>query len=428
MKNYASGAARLNPIFTARGNIGRTDKIIIGITILAVLYNAFLAILNAHLANITFGLVAATEIFILSLCLGILVRAGVEVSSRNIVYFLCVFIMLAVILSLINQRVFVDSLRNMMVIAIFICLGRSINHYVLVRVFFLLSAIVLIFLIMELASIKIYAELFKPALYFGSTRGVADFDLDDSGIFRNALGFEGRFSFGLFSGPRTSSVFLEQVSLANYAAVVCLFLLSLWPSLKPKDRILNTVTVLLIILSNNTRTTSILLLLSIVGYFLYPRMPRYANALIAPVIIILGVTIYNLYPGAGGDDFIGRISHTGEILSSMNLPEYFGMRIDRLGSLMDSGYPYVICSSTVFGFIAYWLFVSFVMPQKTCAEKRCAYGLSVYIFVNLLIGGTAIFSIKVAAPLWLLIGYMSRKNRHLEGIGEGALGKRHRRL
>ena len=96
----------------------------------------------------------------------------------------------------------------------------------------------------------------------------------------------------------------------------------------------------------------------------------------------------------------------------MGFAEYAGMRISELGKLMDSGYPYVIYSSTVLGLILHWLYVCFIVPQHTPEQRRCAYGLAVYTFMNLLIGGTAIFSIKVSAVLWLLVGFMSAPQRN----------------
>jgi hypothetical protein len=66
----------------------------------------------------------------------------------------------------------------------------------------------------------------------------------------------------------------------------------------------------------------------------------------------------------------------------------------------------------VLGLLLHWLFVTFIVPQRSPEQQRCAYGLAVYTFTNLLIGGTAIFSIKVAALLWLLVGFMSSVQRN----------------
>lgn len=388
------------------------DHRVVLLTLLAMGYNALLAVFNAHVGAVGFGAVAATEILVLATCVMLLLKQGIKADSVNILLFCGASLGLALVISLLNEKVFVDAFRNALIIVIFCCLGRQISFATLNRTFLVCSALVLAFLLVELTSLPLYASIFKPAQYFFSTRGSAEFDLDDSGIFRNALGFEGRFSFGLFSGARTSSLFLEQVSLANYAGVLCVFLLALWPYLNRWARLLHGCTAVLIILSNNTRTTSILFLLSLIGYHLYPRLPRYFNVLIAPVVLLTAVVIYQLYPNAAGDDFIGRVAHTGQILHHMGYREYWGLSVDQVGVLMDSGYPYIIYSSTVVGLMLHWLFVSFVVPQDSAAQSRCAWGLAFFTFTNLLIGGTAVFSIKIAALLWLLVGFMSSPQRN----------------
>lgn len=387
------------------------DYKVVWLTLLAVGYNALLSVLNAHVANIGFSAVAVSEIVILAACALVLLRSGLTVDSINTLWFCCSFLGLALVVSLLNEKIFVDAFRNVLIITIFVCFGRRINFVTLDRTVLLCSSVVLGFLILEISSLTTYAGLFKPAQYFFATRGTEEFELDDSGLFRNALGFAGRFSFGIFDGPRTSSIFLEQVSAANYAGVLCIFLLALWPHLNKWTRLIHASTAILIIVSNNTRTTSILFLVSVFGYWIYPRLPRYLNVLFGPAIIIMGVAVYLANPNAAGDDLVGRIAHTGQIIAKMGFPEYAGMRISELGKLMDSGYPYVIYSSTVLGLILHWLYVCFIVPQQTPEQRRCAYGLAVYTFMNLLIGGTAIFSIKVSAVLWLLVGFMSAPQR-----------------
>lgn len=388
------------------------DHRVVVLLVLAMGYNALLAVFNAYVATISFSTVAITEILLLTICVGLILKQGIKADSVNILLFGCASLGLALVISLLNERFFVEAFRNALIIVIFGCMGRQINFATLNRTFIVCSLLVLGFLIIELASLSAYASIFKPAQYFFSTRGTVEFELDDSGIFRNALGFEGRFSFGLFSGARTSSLFLEQVSLSNYAGVLCLLLLALWPYLSRWTRALHGCTAVLIILSNNARTTSILFVLAVIGYYLYPRLPKFSNVLIAPVVMLTTLVVYRLYPNAAEDDFIGRVSHTGKILHDMGYREFWGLSIDQMGGLMDSGYPYIIYSSTVVGLLLHWLFVSFIVPQHSVAQRRCAFGLAFFTFTNLVIGGTAIFSIKIAALLWLLVGFMSSPQRN----------------
>jgi len=385
----------------------KADRRIALLAFTAVAYNVILAFVNANVMRLSLPVVAGTEMLILLSGLTLVLRAGIRRSDRNVLYFVSAFVIITLFISLLNERVFVDTLRNALIIAIFVFLGRSTNRETVTTTFLWCSLLVLGVLILELSSLTDYAKFLKPADYFLNTRGMAESKYNDTGLFNGALGFNGRFTYGIFSGPRTSSIFLEQVSLANYAAVVCVFLVSLWRYISPKARMIHLLTVVLIVVSNNTRMTSILTVLSLVGYFLYPRVPRYVSVLLVPVSLLLAIGVSLAYPGYYADDFVGRVSVTGQFLMGMGFSELFGMELDNIGHLVDSGYSYVIYSSTVFGLITYWLFISFVVPQNTPERKRCANALALYIFMNLLVSGTAIFSMKTAAPLWLLVGVMS---------------------
>jgi hypothetical protein len=385
----------------------RVDWTIVTLTFLGMAYNSILALINAHVFAINVSMVVVTEIAVLSAGLVVWWKRGIKKTDRNILYFVGCFLVISLVIGLLNQRIYLDAFRNVLIVGVYIGLGKTANLATIKAAFLACTILVLGILILELSDITAYAALLKPAQYYINTRGFKELTYDDSGIFKNALGFEGRFNYGIFTGPRTSSIFLEQVSLANYAAALCIFMLSLWPQISFKVKLLHILTVLLVVLSNNTRTTSILLVLSLFGYYLYPRIPRYSNVLLAPIIIALGIFIYSLYPYARGDDFIGRTSFTGYVLTHMGLPEYFGTSIDNLKMLADNGYPYLIYSSTIFGMILFWLFVSLVIPQITAAQRRCANSLALYMFINLLVSGTATFSIKVGAPLWLLVGFMA---------------------
>jgi len=410
------------PIIMSNANVTATpvtaeriDWTIVALTFLGLAYNAILAFINAHIFAVNVSMVVVFEISVLGAGLLVWWKRGIKTTDRNVLYFVASFLVISLVIGMLNQRVYLDAFRNILIVGVYIGLGKSANVATIKAAFLACTLLVLGVLILELSDVSSYAAFLKPANYYINTRGFKELSYDDSGIFKNALGFEGRFSYGIFTGPRTSSIFLEQVSLANYAAALCILLLSLWPQIGLKVKLLHILTILLVVLSNNTRTTSILLVLSVFGYYLYPRIPRYSNVLLAPIIIALGIFIYTLYPYARGDDFIGRTSFTGYVLTHMGMPEYFGTSIDNLKMLADNGYPYLIYSSTIFGMVLFWLFVSLVIPQITPAQKRCANSLALYMFINLLVSGTATFSIKVGAPLWLLVGFMATAHIQLPG-------------
>ena len=130
-----------------------------------------------------------------------------------------------------------------------------------------------------------------------------------------------------------------------------------------------------------------------------------------PAMLISGFALTEIMGQSRGDDFQGRVTTTITNLMSLDLGSYFGFGAQQLPGFMDSGYPYVIASSTVFGLVFLWLFLASAIVADRPARRRFLFGLIIYICSNLMIGGTAVFSIKIAAPLWLLAGYMGYVRR-----------------
>jgi hypothetical protein len=266
----------------------------------------------------------------------------------------------------------------------------------LVLIFRIVSTLVLGFLLLEMISLELYVWLFQPAKYLEASRGIRQFELNDTGLFANALGFRDRFSFGVFSGPRTSSLFLEQVSLPGYATVALIFLSAKWQNLQISDRALQIGLILLIVLSNNSRTSAGLLFVIAAGYLL--------------PVFCLGAAFLIVGPADkafGSDDLVGRLSVTVANLSLLDVKDYVLGSVAVAAHSYDSGYVYVLVSGSMLGAIALWIYVTLVPGADTIAQRRAHWSLAFYVYVWLLIGGTAIFTMKTAGLLWLLIGHMA---------------------
>jgi len=390
----------------------RYQFILGALAVLAVSYNGLLATAGA------FGLpISATSVLIIEpLILGAALLAILRVSfTRDDLPSLLLafaFLAITIYLSAINEVFFPDTMRNMAIIALFTMLGlraklSTVNMAVLITT--LLTAIVLV---IEVADTPLYVQLFQPAQYFFKTRGLEIPDWDKSGLFGNALGFKERFSFGL-TAHRTSSIFLEQVSMANFAAFLTVYLMSLWPKLATWRRIFFIVVIVAVLVTNNTRTSLILAVIAPAGYFLYPRMPRYLNVTIAPLLIFVAWFIEN--PNRPyADDFAGRLSLTIRTLMKLDLEGALGQKIMESYAFVDSGYPYFIYAATLPGLILLWMFISFYLPQRTAAQKRFAYASGLFIACSLVVAGTSIFTIKVASMLWFLAGFMRTQRNERE--------------
>lgn len=385
----------------------------------AIFYNAFLAFVNAQVMRIGEGLVIVTEGVILFIA-SIYIISNLRHMKRHttlIIVSLYVYTVLFLWMAIANGGIFIKSLRDMVIIFIFYLLGTQCSATQLVKAFRVITLVVIGIMFIEGWFVKLYATIFQPALYYAGTRGVKEFSLDSSGLFRNSLGFEGRFSYGLFGQRRLSSVFMEQVSLANFSMVLSVFAITFWDTLKRWDKLLFVFGIVFMVVSNSSRTATALCLMMFGGYFIFPKLPKYGFKFIIPILLALIFIFFYDFSGSQkgmSDDTKGRIGHTVAMLSSIDWLDFLNGNISQVFRTSDSGYTYLIYSQTVLGFIYFCFFLAKSLPADNHGEKRFAYGTIIYIAFNLVVGA-AIFSIKVSAPVWIVAGhlaaYASHKNK-----------------
>jgi len=381
-----------------------------------VFYNAVLAIVNAHIAKIDQALVMLTEGLILVVAAAYLV-IRLRALKGDFVFIgvsLLFYTLLFVWVSATNESLFVKALRDIVIILIFYLLGTQCSAAQLTRAFRLITLVTVGVLLVEGLAVDLYAAIFQPALYYANTRGIEKFAFDSIGLFHNAFVFEGRFSYGLFENRRLSSIFLEQVSLANFAMVLSIFAITFWQTLKRLDKVYFIGAIALAILSTSSRLGTVFCLVMLFGYALFPWLPRYSFRLVMP-LLLLGSFLYFYDPYAPikltSDDFHGRVGHTVSMLAAMDSIDLLAGNTSQTDQAADSGYAYLVYSQTIFGLIYFWYFLATIFPTQTDMEKRFAQGATLYIVCNLLIGGTGIFTTKVSAPLWLIAGYLAAQSQ-----------------
>lgn len=381
------------------------NYIILIVGVLSVTYNAILAYINHNITPLTPTPVVISELLLLTLSFGYILKKGIFEEDLVPLGYLVLTILLTVYVVVISRSAYIDHLRNVLIIAAFVIMGRWVNTRTLKLVFRICCLAVLIVLIIECVSTPEYVALFHPAEYFQNTRGVPPATYSDVGLFRGALGFEGRFSFGLID-HRSSSIFLEQVSLANCCGVLVIYLISFASRLGIFDKIILFATIVLILTTNDTRTMLIFTIISFGGYLIYPYVPKIFDLLMMPLIILVGFIINAEKPTVTGDNFVGRINVTVKAMLGMDVPALIGLSVDQVQVFVDSGYVFIIYGGTIFGLLLFWLFVAFYPAGETPNQKRLSHALSLFMFLNLMIGSTAIFSMKTAGLVWLLVGYL----------------------
>ena len=377
-------------------NFIETDRSIyvIAIAVAASIYNGILAIINGNVMDLAFAHVAVTEIVLLFAALLYTLKRGVYRDDLSLITYLGFTLLVTIYVSVSTRVVYVDYFRNVLIIACFALMGSWSGKDTVRLAFKIACALVLLVLFMEIFTIDFYQDLFYPSKYFVNTRGLQQIAFGGTKLFQNSLHIEGRFSFGIID-HRASSLFLEQVSLANFSGVLMIFTISFWQHLVRHERVLFIFTIVLILVTNDSRSMTIFSVLCFAGYFVFPRIPGALAAFYMPLILLAGFVVYMLKPDASGDTLDGRVVLTMRMLLDIDVAALLGLYAPDAGRFADSGYLYVIYASTLFGLLALWAFISFYPGGNTPSQRRCVHAVSIFMFMNLLIGGTAVFSIKV---------------------------------
>jgi putative polymerase len=313
--------------------------------------------------------------------------------------------------------------RNAAVIGIFLMLGLRVDERTVISTFVISAIAVAAVLLLESVAVTSYAALFEPGRYFEETRGISRFELDEIGLFANALGFDDRFAILSLIAHRTSSLFLEQVSLANFATVLTVFLVAMWPRLRLPVRVFFPLLIAAILVTNNSRTALAIALAGPIVYLLAPKLPQLIILGLLPLILAMALVVSQTAPPSTEDDLVGRLSLTIRTLYELDLPGLLGAEALIANDFLDSGYTFVIYASSVLGLIVLWLFYSLVPAGRDAALKRAGLMTGLYLFINLTVSGTSIFSIKTAALLWFLIGFLRHEEEEQEGASPSSVGQ-----
>ena len=134
--------------------------------------------------------------------------------------------------------------------------------------------------------------------------------------------------------------------------------------------------------------------------------------------------MYLLYPDAKGDDLKGRIRLSMDHFFELGFGDYIGLGANNLNHLWDSGYAYMIASNSILGAAILCYLILFTLQQRYRFSKRLAYGVTLYVFVNMLIGGNTVYSMKVATLQWILVGFViAYEKGHLTAIEKNKLAR-----
>lgn len=225
---------------------------------------------------------------------------------------------------------------------------------------------------------------------------------EEAGLFISGLRFEGRTLLPFLGEHRVSSVFLEPVSLGNFAPIVFAWVL-LRDRSRPLALIGKTALVAMLLVLGDARFGIYLCALVVVVYLVAPLV-RPGVVFAAPFVVAVALVVHaGMNVGVPWDNsFTGRLLFSGRLLSTLDVAQMLGLEASTV-DFVDSGYATVVSQFGLFGAAGLWAVYVFGAPAATADAWR--YKLFVCAYLVLLLSiSTSLLTIKTAALLWFLAG------------------------
>jgi len=374
-----------------------------------MLYQMALCFVHTHLFAISTSTVALAEFALYAACLFVLLR-------RIRLEFIAVMALVTAYLffmALIRGALDLKGFRDILIVILFYWLGRTMGSVEMAdRLLKVVIAVVLLFAFFELFFLNEYSRVFNVFSYYVNQGGLAGATNWSGG----ALALNGMRPEGigrtilpsLLGNHRVSSIFLEPVSLGNFAVIV-----AAWGLAKPREEwrailFYLAMAALMITLADSrygllTVSCLVLMRLIFVG-----RM--HTLAILLPAICVAALlAIGHMMKGDHADNIVGRLYVTGATLMQFGPKEIFGISGYQF-NFGDMGYAVVLTRFGLAFFTVCWIGFWMIRMEDERGIRFRAY-VAVYASLILSVSGTSLFALKTAGLLWFLLGCCAVKQR-----------------
>lgn len=369
----------------------------------ATLYPALLCFLHTHFFRVVTSTVGITEFLIYLACLAVLIRP-VRVEFIIIATLMIAYLLL---LTLFRGEIEIKGFRDVMIPLLFYWVGRQIGSMAYADTLLKrLVVVVLAFGLLELFYLDGYSWLFNIFSYYLSqgintmpTNFVSDSVLNVNGIRPEGIGRT--ILPNLLGSHRVSAVFLEPVSLGNFAVIVAAWGLAKSRSDWKNGLFFVASAVVMITLSDSRYGVGAVSLMLL--FRMLPLRPLNYFVSLLPLVCLAALVLIGLfYQGGYDDNIIGRLYASGQSLLGFNVWMLFGIE-GAFSFFYDMGYPYIFTRLGLPLAILLWFAIWMIrMPDSVGSRFRMFIGL--YIALILCISGTSMFALKTAGILWFLVG------------------------
>jgi len=370
----------------------------------SICFNAALAIVNGHAMAMSPALVIAAEATFLSAAIYVALSSW-RAEMAPVLALIVMLVLFAIFRATITGAVEPKFLRDTLIIPTFLLLGMASGRANLARTVVVLHAIVFVVFLLEALAPSIYSELFRIQDYYINTRGNSadEFYNTNSELFISATRPNERF-ISFIDAPRLSSIFLEPVSLGNYCTIIVALISSSFHRFSKGTLAFIAISTIAMLIGCDGRLAIVCSVLIIIMSWISPRLPPHSAIVYLPAAVLTMLAIFDSAAmQAGGDDFIGRVAHTKDLLLHFDAQEFLGLSDKYIAQAMDSGVAYLIITQSLLGLILLWTFVAWGPVEHTTEQVRYTHAVCLYLALSMLVS-YSFLTIKTGALLWFIQG------------------------
>jgi len=374
------------------------------LVLVAVLFNAGLAVVNGHVADLSANAVIAAELLIVVAAYAtILCNFRPEMLPWTLM--MGVAIVFALIRAVVVGHFDPKFLRDVLLIPTFVMLGMTTSWPRLTWPLALLHAIVVGGVLFEAFFPQVYSNLFEVRAYYIATRSFDDsaFWNSSSDLFVSATRPDERF-FSFIDLHRVSSIFLEPVSLGNYVVIITAFLCANYRHLSTSLCTFFALGNLVALIGCDGRLATVASVLIALVTLVAPRFPRGAAVLYLPTGLI-GAYILSSITKADPeqDNFLGRVALCIDLLTRYDVQEWLGVSSVYLFRAADSGIAYMIATQSFIVLLLFWFVLVGGANERRPEQVKFLHAVCLYVVLTMIVS-YSLFSIKTAVLVWVLFG------------------------
>ena len=365
----------------------------------ALTFNALLCLVNTRIMGIADSHVMLSEMALV----GSAFIAAMTRKSGLYLFLALFFSYMLLLFMLRGGQVNPKPVRDILIPLAFYFMGSRIKDPKLCDRLVLASAVIVVaFGLFEYLLLDTFLESFNVIGYYlarGTVKAEETFG-QTKGLFISGQRPEARTILPFLGQHRVSSVFLEPVSMGNFAVIA--YSWALFRGRAFTARWLVFLLAFTVVALADARFGLYSCVLITLLYPFYRFVPRIAWGL-TPFLLLAAIAVYGItsVDAGGPNDIAGRFAVTAHILTQLSTGVVLGIEATDL-FVSDSGLAYTLTAFGIFGFVALWmLFVH--APIVHARAWRFHSMVIVYLLLLLLISDSS-YSIKTAALLWFILG------------------------